>query len=533
MAILKEVTPQPDFLTSPIIQIRGQSNYYYPDRRLSPENTETLSNINLTERGAARRRNGYSKYNTNNFSEDGAVAITGLAQVKFSSGTTEQVVCSGTKVHILSSGSGAATEKTGSLSLTNTPNSRYKFAFIQNQLIATNGEDETWTYTGSGNAAQLGGILWTKCRDVVIHKNLLFALNTTESSVNYPTRVRWCDVTLGDFGITVTEWPPDNKVEVQENGPAILAGADLIDFFAVVKEDGVHLLKVGMEHGFIEALPHRALTGAFSPSAKNGILQSPHFGLWIIADDGAYVVNLSGDQISATLVTEGIQSEWNALNETRIQQAVSWIREKDHQVRTLLSASGQTNGHNRILVWDWQTGDVWFDTPSDPMNYAVSAKFSNVEYDFLGSFDGYVHQGNDSSETQDDNTDFTWTIAMSPNDLGSPGVDKTIHKVITHFITQKGSQSCSFTTFLNEGRLASASETITVGSTVNWNGAGNLWDRGSPWQGETSDIHPSFINRTAQTVAPQWTGTSLYEIKGYQVTYAPVEERGAARRRTG
>lgn len=526
MANPVEVTPQRGFRTSQIVEIRGQNNFYYPDRRLQIENAELLKNINLTERGTARRRRGYAKYNSAQITEsESAKPLTGLQQVTFANGTTRNIEVAGTKIYT-DTGS-TRTDITGTLSIAGGTNQRVRFAFIKDALFGTNDLDETWKVTNSGNATDMtasANVPWTSCRDLVTHKNLLVAMNTVEGGTRYPTRLRWPDVTQGSLGIDVTNFPDDSKMEVQEGGAQILGGGNIGNeaegFLGVVKEDGIHLIEFMLDEGFIEGIPRRQLTGTFSPIAKNGIIHNPQFGLWVIARDGAYVIR---PDLSFELVTSSVQGEWNNLNPSQTQHAVSFVREGDHQVRTLLSSAGNTTYHDRVLIWDWEYNDTWFDNPSDEMNFADSWIISDSEFDMFGSGDGYVHKGNDSTKSTDDGTDIEWSITMSPNDLQMPGIDKIVHGVVTHFVSITGAQSISFTAFLNEGRIQSRTETLDIGTERTWND-GTKWNAvDAVWPGEKTSLSRAFVNRVAQTVAPQWIGDDDFELKGYQVIYSETE----------
>ena len=517
MANPTEVTPQEDYKTSQIFQVRGQSDFYYPDRRITPEHAELLSNVNITERGTVRKKFGYDYYNSAQMTD--AEAGTGFRQVKFASGTSKNIETALTKIYTDDGTTRAAITPAAPPSVGGADD-RYIFEFIKDQVVMTNGADPTYTYNGSGVATALGGVLWTTCQSLVTHKNLLIALGPTESGTYNPTMIRWPDVKQGTLGIDITVWPTDSKFEVQEGGAKILTGVDAYDFLAVVKEDGVHLVTFDLEEGFIEAFPNRALTGAFSPVARNGALYHPDFGIWVIAEDGAYVIS---PDLSFDLVTAGIQNEWNNnLNDSRIQYAQSYIRLKDHQVRTLMSSTTNTSGHDKMLVWDWSNGDVWFDSPDDVLSTATSFRVSNAEFDVYGTSDGYYLKGNDSSKISDISADIDWKITMSPNDLGSPGVDKTIHAVVTHYVTKEGSQTIAFIGYLNEGRISAVTENLVTGTAFKWD-TGLTWNSGMRWPGEGSNIARTFINRTAQTVAPQWAGTEDFELKGYQVVYSLAE----------
>lgn len=533
MADPVEVTPQSGFNATPVIEIRGQNNFYYPDRRLKKENAESLKNVNLTERGTARRRNGYAKYNTGQITEATvAKPLVGLYQATYANGTVRNIEVAGTQ--IFTNDGTTRTNITGTTTLTSdSANSRCRFAFMEDAAFGTNDSDETFKITNAGVATDMTAsvkVPWISCRDIVAHKNLLVVMNTveyntaTEENVRHPTRIRWPDVTQGSLGIDVTNFPTDSKMEVQEGGAPILGGGNIgresEGFLGVVKSDGVHLIEFILDGGFIEAVPRRQLTGNFEPIAKNGILHNPQFGLWVIARDGAYVVK---PDLSFELVTQGVQAEWNSLKKSQIQHAVSFVRQGDHQVRTLISTTGNSLYHDKVLVWDWESNDVWFDEPYDEMNYADSWIRSNTEYDMFGSGDGYVHQGNDPYQSQDNGNDISWNITMSPNDINLAGVDKTIHSVVTHFVAVTGVQSISFTAFLNEGRVASRTDVLSIGSDLKWND-GTAWNSsGVTWPGEKTSLARSFVNRVAQTVSPQWEGDDNFELKGYQVIFSRAE----------
>jgi len=502
---------------SPIFPVRGRSDYLYGDPRLDPTATEVMTNVNITERGTARKRKGYTNYNATQITESSvAKDVVGLRQQKFSDGTTINLEMAGTKVY--TDDGTTRTDITGSLTLTDDLESRCRFEFIKDQVVVTNGTDETFVYNGSGNATALGGVLWTACGDVAVHKNLLFVMNTVEGGTRYPTRLRWCDINLTTYQLDITVWPTDQYYEVYDGGAPILGGVEAFNRLMIVKSDGIYPVSVGNEEGFIEAMAEAPLRGSFSPVAPNSIIARPEF-LWVIAEDGAYVVR---PDMSFELITKDIQEEWNNLNPTRLQYAHSWVREKDHQVRTLVSSASNTTGHDVILVWDWQTGDIFIDKPAKAMNFASSWRLSNLEYDMFGTTDGYVLKGNDVTAISDGGTDISWRIKMKPNDLGSPGRNKQIVLINTFVKTVGGSQTIEFICNRDQGRELSRTGNITIGTSLTWDG-GVLWDSGEKWDGNQSDVIDFFVNRTAETIAPEWSGTEDFELQGYQVEYYIVD----------
>ena len=512
---------EPGLQKSPIIQVRGQTNRLYPDRNLTPEMTATLSNINLTEKGTAKKRGGYSKYNSSQITESGnAKDVTGIFQHPFKAGT-ELASFAGTKFYEETAGS--RTDRTGSLSLTDNTELRWRTAFIQDSMVATNGTAETVRWTGTGNATDLSGganVPWTTCRDLVAHKGILVALRPTESSTDHTTRVRWCDIDSSKFTIDITNFPLDSRSEVYDQGPPIIGGADFNGFLHIFKEDGFYLSRLDFDMGFIELVIEDAVRG-FEPIATNSILThvgNPSF-VWVIARDGAYVVF---PDKTFHLVTKDVQSDWNDLNLGRLQYAVSWVRKQDHQVRTLLSSESNTEGHDRILIWDWQTGDVWFDSPKDQINFATSAILSNNEFDVFGSTDGYIHQANDTNQSQDNSQDFTWDIRHVPTDLGFPGIEKNIINSVTYYRAQAGEQTVEYNLFRNEGRSATQSGNLTLGTGLQYD-VGLKYDSGKKYPGGVNAKTTFFVNKMAETIASRWTSDQAAEILGVQYEFVVTE----------
>lgn len=512
----------PGVQKSPLFRVRGRSDYTYGDTRLSPEQTETLENVNLTETGTALRRYGYDQYNANQITES-AVAkdVTGLASLPFKAGT-EFASFAGTKFYEETGAS--RTDRTGTLTLTDNAELRWRIVFLQDSMVATNGTDETVRWTGSGNATDLtasANVPFTKCKDLVVHQNLLVALRPTVSGTDHTTRVMWCDINPRLFTVDITNFPDDNRADVYDQGAPIVGGADFGGFLYVVKEDGVYQCKLQYDSGFVELNVLQAIPG-FEPIATNSILTrvgNPSF-LWFVARDGAYIVNPDNSFVK---VTEQVQNTWNGLNQSRLVYAVSWIRRKDKQVRTLLSSGSNSTGHDRIMVYDWDTGDVWFDKPGDAMGFGDTWVVSNTEYDMLGSADGYIHQGNDSNQGQDDGTDITATIKGVPNDLGLPGRSKNIINLITFWRTPtSGEQQIEYKLYRDEGSLLTVAGNATVGRNQQYD-SGLAYDSGLTYGGGANFEVVSFINRDAKVIAPEFTTNDAMELQSWQIEFEVTE----------
>jgi hypothetical protein len=515
----------PGFVTSPLFRPRGQRTSFYPDPALTAEHCETMRNVNLSDRGAVGRRHGYAPYNINQITETAvAVPVVGLHQQAYSTGETRNIVVAGTKIYAADTTTAwASLDITGGLTVTNASNNRVRTVYIDNKAVQTNGANPAWYVGPTGNAAVVAGVPFTKCEDFVVHRNLLVALNTTEGSTSFPTRARWCDVNRKTFVIDISTWRDDNRFEINDDGPPIIGGNDNFGRLLIFKQDGLYPCMLQYSQGYIEmVLLEDQVYRGFSPVAKHSILARPEF-TWVVCKEGAYAIIPSGDGFETRFITQDLKYDWlNSLNQARIKNAVSYIRERDHQVRTLLSSSDTSSGFDLEMVYDWDTGSVWFDEPSTDMNYATSFEIDSAEYDFKGTLDGYVLQANDAEKTTDDGTPFFWNIKMAPNDLGHPGKEKLIHTVETVYQTTSGVQTVEANIYLDEQRSSTRSKVVTLGSSQLYD-TGLLYNTGLKYPGGTTDMFRVFVNRVAATVAPQWRGFSDFTVIGYRVTYQLLE----------
>jgi hypothetical protein len=72
--------------------------------------------------------------------------------------------------------------------------------------------------------------------------------------------------------------------------------------------------------------------------------------------------------------------------------------------------------------------------------------------------------------------------------------------------------------------LLARNGTISLGSSLTWNQADLKWNDGtSVWPGGTTESLPTFVNRTCETIAPQWEGQGTVGLVGYQVEFVLEE----------
>ncbi|MAH51571.1 hypothetical protein CMI37_37490 [Candidatus Pacearchaeota archaeon] len=505
-------------ITSPVFRVRGQrSGYTYPNENLTPEHCEVLRDVNISERGIAQSRYGTAYYNSTVLA--GSEVATGLWQGTFKNGDVKQVIVTPTKVY---SDDGTTRVDITGADLAGGADDRVQFVFVKDTLIINNAVDDPRTWGGDDttptNTADLTTIPFTKCNAMMVHQNLLIAMGTTESGTYFPTRFRWCDINRQNYVVDINTWLTDDFYEIYDGGPAIVGGVDNWGLALVFKEDGVYPGQIVYGPlGYYDFQLGQPQHG-FSPVSNMSLVARPEF-VFGVAREGIFVLR---PDMSFEIVNTHDSDEWFGLNQGRLKFAQSYVREKDHQVRTIVSSSGNTTNHDLELVWDWEDGDLWLDRPSVKKNYVRSAIVSNEELDWFAGTDSYLYQGNKSTYLDDNGTGFNWRIKMTPNDLDLPGVNKHFVNLVTLHRKRAGAQILNVKAHINEGRSGIASGQLMVGAEYQWN-TGIKWNSGKKWPGATSKRADFFVNLTGETIAPEWSSDDPANVIGYQVEYIPLE----------
>ena len=143
---------------------------------------------------------------------------------------------------------------------------------------------------------------------------------------------------------------------------------------------------------------------------------------------------------------------------------------------------------------------------------------SGVEYDLLASYAaGYMYKAN--TGTDDDGTGIEWEIETAPNDLGFPGVEKTIHNVVLYYRdVGDGPQTLTLQLIRDEGIRGSRSKILQLGTDLQYD-EGHQYDTALKYPGGGNDRKMWGCNRTALTAAFRLTGSSVVRIVGYQIWY--------------
>ena len=530
MATINNPTITPGLQTSPIFRLKGMKSLFYPDTALTPEHCVLIKNVNFTEQRTVDVKGGSSKFNSAQITD--GPPVVGLFQVTYANGTVENIEVAKAAIH--TNDGSTRSVVTGTAEKTDSETAKIRAVYIDDKVVATDGASRPWTKARGSNC-----VLWADAagdgvtapfkassgdfvKDFVVHRNYLCALNLKESGTHHPTRIRYCDVDIPpDSGLDIFDWPIKHVYDLYENGPPIVGGTDNFGRLLVFKEDGLYPCRLEFSNGMVELVINPAeVRRGFSPVATHSILSRPEF-TWVVCRDGAYVVR---PDFSVEWVTQDFHHKWTQLDQSRIQHAVSFVRERDHQIRTLVSTTGASNYFDQVMVWDWQSNDIWIDEPANEVSYATSYFISNREYDYLGTGDGYVLKGNDPDVVTDNGENVEFDIHMAPNDLGHPGRTKRVVNLRSIVKTQPQTNSITVSAIRNQGQVLSRNGNIRLGSQFVWDQGGLYWDDGvMAWPGGTTTTENLFVNRTCETIAPRWTGDGTVGLVGYQVEFVLEE----------
>ena len=523
-------TITPSLQTSPIFRLKGMKSLFYPDMALTPEHCVLIKNVNFTEQRTVDVKGGSAKFNSAQIS--GGPPVTGLFQVTYGNGTVENIEVAGTVIH--TNDGSTRSVVTGTAVKTNVETAKIRAVYIDDKVVATDGVNRPWTKavgancllwgdaSGDGVTAPFKAHADDFVRDFVVHRNYLCALGTSENETHHPTRIRYCDVDIPpDSGLDIFDWPIKHVYDLYENGPPIVGGTDNFGRLLVFKEDGLYPCRLEFSNGMVELVINPAeVRRGFSPIATHSILSRPEF-TWVVCRDGAYIIR---PDFSVEWVTKDFHNSWVALDQTRIKHCVSYIRERDHQIRTLISSTSATAYFDQVMVWDWQSNDMWLDEPTDELSMATNFFISSKEFDYHGTGDGYALKANDPDADDDNGTAIEFDVTMAANDLGHPGRTKRIVNLRSIVKTQTSVNSMNIEAVRDQGQKLGRTGSLSLGTSLSWNQSGIAYNDGSTfWPGGTTESINLFTNRTCETIAPRWHGSGTVGLVGYQCEFVLEE----------
>ncbi len=294
------------------------------------------------------KRDGITRYITTQVVAD--KAVTGLAQLVLSNGTTAQVATAGNDITVESGGAWSSIK--GALTSTDSQDNIYRFAQLTDLLIGTNNVNPVFKYSGTGNAAALTGVPASfLAKTVTDFKNYLVFLNVSEGGTRYKGRVRWSGLNNAELYPAANYNDALNNVG-QEGVGLGKRGDQLYLFFDRSIQEMVYTGDVDTPFFFPTVEPELgAVSGHAIVTVDHNIVFPSQKGIYVM--QGGEPKYISAD----------IEDTWDTLNLSRLQYIQGAHNRRRNEVWFSVSTGANTT-NNKILVFNyitnqWSVFDSW------------------------------------------------------------------------------------------------------------------------------------------------------------------------------
>lgn len=319
---------------------------------LVPErNAVAIQNITLDDRGQLSKRGGYSILNTTGtLGGSSGSAVVGGTYHNAASGSNFFALVVGTNVYSTTNAYGGTyTNVTGSVTITASATNLAQSTHLKDSAIFCNESDQIFRLTSVGNAINPNTGTFSAAKTCATYGSYLVAANTTESSVAYPSRVRWSDINNPDL------FPALNYYDVEPNdGDKIVAVITYEDSTYIFKKRSIYRMMITGLDG-PDAFIIRPVSRNIGAWAKMSVQVIPNVGIAFLAQNTVYVLsNNYTEQYSSnglTPIGDPIQRTFDNMSRAKWGFAVAGVFPKRYQYWVAISSTNSTN--SAVCVYDY------------------------------------------------------------------------------------------------------------------------------------------------------------------------------------
>lgn len=483
----------------------GGLNTFDPEY-VSPLNqSPDLDNVIILDKGF-KKRNGDSVWNSSAM-VSGSTAIAGMGYIQFNSGTQFLNAIAGTKFFTDSGLSGTMADATGAVTITTGQNNIWTPVIYNNLQIWLGGApDAPFKYSGSGNAAALGGSPPSASTGFVAN-NRVFAISTTAN----PSRIFW--PVLGD----PEDWAGAGSGNADVNksdGEALQCGIVMGPDTAILfKNSSTHLMVLTRAPFPIYQLQKGiGIAGRNAYAYANGTIYFITPGLRMKS---------TRDGVNFTTYPNDINDIWDSINTgTRIPYIQGMYYQPLEWIMWIVSTGANTT-NNYLIVWDIQRKCFLRCTTGFKSNVLTIVQNRRL---FAGHYNGKMYEKlkatifSDASETSPGIIDAYW---RSPYKNLEQGLDMTIHPL---YISVAALSESASTLDLSYGFDFTGVQTTQTFSLA---AVGGLWDSAlwdvDVWGGQNAIIIRQFINGRGNLFSLKMRNATASQ--GYTVQGASIRLR--------
>lgn len=458
----------------------GGLNTFDPEY-LSPLNQAAdLDNLIILNKGF-KKRFGDSAFNSS-VMVSSSTPVVGLGYVQFDSGTQFLNAVAGTKFFTSTGLTGTMSDATGAVTITSGATNVWTPVIYNNLQIWFGGApDAPFKYSGSGNAAVLGGSP-PSSYTVFASNNRVFAIGTAAN----PSRIFWC----------VLSNPSDWTGAGSGNADVAMSDGEALQCGVVIGPDTAILFKNSSTHLMV-------LTSAPFPiyQLQKGTGIAGRYA-WAYAHGVLYFITPGRRMMSTThaafstggsffdIYPTDIDDIWDSININRIQNIVGFYNQPYERIEWMVS-TGSSTTNNYCIIYDLRRKCFLRNTKGFKANVATVVQ--NRRF-FAGHYDGKVYEkyvsttSNDASETSPGAIDAYWRTPFK--NLG--GLDTTIDPL---YFTVASLNEVATALELSYGFDFTSTQTVQTSSIVavgaQWDVS--LWDSGV-WGGQNAVTSRMYVN---------------------------------------
>lgn len=479
----------------------GGLNTFDPEY-ISPLNqSPDLDNIIILDKGF-KKRMGDSVWNSSAM-VSGSTAIVGAGYIQFNAGTQFLNAISGTKFFTDSGLSGTMADATGAVTITSGQNNLWTPINFNNLQIWFGGApDAPFKYSGSGNAAALGGTPPSAYTGFGAN-NRIFGVSTAAN----PSRIYW----------PILSNPEDWTGTGSGNADVALSDGEALQCGVVTGPDTAILFKNSSTHLMATT---RAPFPIYQLQKGTGIAGR---NAYVLVNGVIYFVTpgrrmkATADGVNFTNFPNDINDIWDSINTSRIQyiqgiyyQPLEWIM--------WLVSTGSSTTNNYLIIWDINHKCFLRCTTGFKANVATLVQNRRL---FMGHYNGKLYEKlkdtifSDASETSPGAIDAYWRTPFSGL---STDIDVTVHPLTLNVVVLTETAS---TLDVSYGVDFSSPSTTQTFSLV---GSGSLWDSGvwdsAVWGGQNATVLTMFVSTRGNLFSYRMrnaTASQGYTVQGTTV----------------
>lgn len=488
-----------------VFDFSGGRNSYNPEYLIGDNQSPSCQNINLLDRGFEKRR-GNSAFNSSAM-VDATTAIVGMNYFKPTSGTEYLTAVAGTKIFKSDSLDGIMDDVTGALTVTAGQNNLWTILSFNDLQIGFGGApDAPWKYSGSGNAAALGGSP-PSAKHGFVAANRVFGISPSAN----PSRIQW--PILGN----PEDWTgagSGNSDVSKNDGEELLTGVPLGHDTAILfKNTSTHLM---------------VLTASPFPiyQLQKGVGSAGRYCV-VNVDGTIYFITPSRRMKSTTDgknfqdYPNAVDDIWDTLNPTRIHMTQGIYYPALNQIHWFVS-TGSSTTHDIDIIWDIRR-KAWLYHPTG-FKANVACLVQNRRL-FTGHYNGKIFEQDktatftDASETTPFAIDAFWTSPW----YRAKSLGDIVHPRWCDFSCLSESTGSIEVSYGFDFSQYSHTELFSlISSGAMWDVA--QWDVDS-WGGSTSLFHRLYMVGRGNVVSLRFrnaTASQGFTFQGYTLQLRPI-----------